>query len=291
MKRRFKQVDVFTDRPFFGNPVAVVLDAVGLSTADMQRIAHWTNLSETTFVVPTSQPGADYALRIFTPASELPFAGHPTIGSAHAVIEAGLVSSDTTRLVQECGAGLLAIDVEAESNGRRKLFVTAPAVRFRAFDAAQADTLARALGAPIVGMPAIAAVGPVWLVVQLESGVAVESLRPDMPAIAALSARLELTGITVFGTTSGGRDAIAVRSFAPAHGIVEDPVCGSGNISVAAYLQRTGALPDILPVYSATQGGALGRDGHVSVRVDRNDNNSVRIGGYSVTCIDGSLDT
>jgi PhzF family phenazine biosynthesis protein len=290
MKRRFKQVDVFTDRPFYGNPVAVVLDAAGLSTVQMQRIAHWTNLSETTFVVAPTRAGANYALRIFTPASELPFAGHPTIGSAHAVIEAGLVASDATRLVQECGAGLLTLEVERDDAGRRRLFVTAPPVHFAPIEASQVMALARALGASLVGVPAIATVGPVWLVAQLETAAVVESLRPDMAAIATLSSALDMTGVTVFGARPGGDDAIAVRSFAPAHGIVEDPVCGSGNISVAAYLRESGALPHILPAYSAAQGIVLGRDGHVLVRVDPN-TKAVRIGGYATTCISGELET
>ena len=112
MKRRFKQVDVFTAIPYQGNPVAVVLDAEGLSTEDMQRIARWTNLSESTFVLPSTQPGTDYRLRIFTPGAELPFAGHPTVGSAHAVIEAGIVARGKTALIQECAAGLLPLTVD-----------------------------------------------------------------------------------------------------------------------------------------------------------------------------------
>lgn len=292
MKRRFKQVDVFTARPYYGNPVAVVIDASDLSTATMQRIARWTNLSETTFLLPPTRAGADYRLRIFTPAAELPFAGHPTVGSAHAAIEAGVVATKPT-LVQECAAGLLGLAVEAAPEGRR-IFVTAPPVRFKPLVPERVAALTAALGAPPITPPEIADVGPIWLVAQLADAATVEALRPDQAAIAALSDALGITGITVFGATGvatldGTDDAIAVRSFAPLHGVPEDPVCGSGNISVAAFLERTRALPGLLPRYSASQGRPIGRDGHVAVRIDPS-RHTVQVGGHAVTCIDGMLD-
>lgn len=285
----FKQVDVFTTRPFYGNPVAVVLNASGLDAEDMQRIAAWTNLSETTFVLPETVAGADYRLRIFTPRQELPFAGHPTIGSAHAILESGLVKPVAGRLVQECGAGLLGLRVEGDRADRR-IFVKVPQPKIQQIDAAFYAVINAALGAQAVAdaPPLLVNVGPVWLVVDLGNAETVNNLRPDLTAIAQLSAQLPIAGITVFGRTLTTDPALCVRSFAPACGVAEDPVCGSGNASVAAFLAHAGMLDAIGYHYVASQGRALGRDGRVWVHVNRADL-SVEIGGASVTCIDGTL--
>jgi PhzF family phenazine biosynthesis protein len=288
MKRRFKQVDVFTTQPFQGNPVAVVLDCDGLDTEAMQRIARWTNLSETTFVLPPTQAGADYRVRIFTPGAELPFAGHPTIGTAHAVIEAGLVSSAKTALVQECKAGLLPLTREASPVQR--LYVRVPEPKCRPVDRAHYDALRTSLGADFVSDPAptIVDVGAVWIIAQLANEAAVANVRIDAPAMTALSNALGAGGVTVFARLPrGSGDAIKVRAFAPAHGIAEDPVCGSGNACVGAYLTQHASLADLLPAYSASQGREIGRDGHVFVRAQQG---AVQIGGSAVTCIDGMLD-
>lgn len=279
--RRFKQVDVFTDVPFRGNPVAVVLDAEGLTDADMQRIAGWTNLSETTFVLPPGGAGADYRLRIFTPRAELPFAGHPTIGSAHAVLEAGIVSPRDGRLRQECGAGVL--DLQAEDG---QLWVRAPATTLTKLDPRYVDGVGEALGARITTAPLIVSVGPVWLVVDLGSATTVAALQPDMAAIGRLSAPLGITGMTVFGAAHDGDAAIHVRSFAPAHGVPEDPVCGSGNISVAAYIARSGLLARYGHCYASRQGMQLDRDGRVALRISEG---GIDLGGRAVTCVDGTL--
>ena len=266
----FKQVDVFTARPFLGNPVAVVIGAEGLSTGEMQRIAGWTNLSETTFLLPPTVPGASYRLRIFTPRQELPFAGHPTIGSAHAALESGFARAVAGTLKQECGAGVLELAVE---DGR--IFVKAPQPRLR-------EVTTPAFKGKVLRVD----VGPVWIVADLGGADAVDGLQPDMAQIAAMSAALDATGATVFGRT-GKRDApLHVRSFAPAHGIPEDPVCGSGNISVAAYLRETRLLEEFGPAYTARQGMQVGRDGRVEVRVSAD---AIRIGGNAVTCVDGTL--
>jgi PhzF family phenazine biosynthesis protein len=266
----FKQVDVFTAKPFFGNPVAVVIGAEGLDTAAMQRIAAWTNLSETTFLLTPTVAGASYKLRIFTPRQELPFAGHPTIGSAHAALESGFAKAAGGKLKQECGAGVLDLAVE---DGR--IFVTAPQPKVRAVDTAlfQGKTLR-------------VDVGPVWIVADLGNAGAVDSLAPDMGAIAQLSRDLGATGATVFGRTGHASAPIHVRSFAPAHGIPEDPVCGSGNISVAAFLRETGLLKEFGPSYTARQGMQVGRDGRVAVRVTPD---AIEIGGEAVTCVEGRL--
>lgn len=277
---RFKQVDVFTRTPFRGNPVAVVLDGDALDGEQMQRIAGWTNLSETTFVLAPGAPQADYRLRIFTPRAELPFAGHPTIGSAHAVLEAGIVKPKNGTFRQECGAGVL--DLSREGN---LIFVKAPPAEVSELPAEKLKSLERSLGASVAGAPKVVNVGPVWLVGDLGSAANVDALAPAMETIAALSNELSITGITVFGAASGDA-AIHVRSFAPAHGVPEDPVCGSGNVSVAAYLSKTGKLERYGARYQARQGMQLGRDGRVSIRVD---DGSIFLGGEAVTCVEGTL--
>ena len=286
--RRFKQVDVFTQRPFFGNPVAVVLDAQDLTSEEMQRIAAWTNLSETTFVLPASAKQADYRLRIFSPKQELSFAGHPTIGSAHAVIESGLAAPHNGRLRQKCLAGVIDLSVEETATGKR-IFLKTPEAKISPLDNDIAGLMPAALGLkqPFSDPPARVDVGVVWLVAQLESGNAVAALQPDMDTVLKLSISTNATGITVFGKSDDDVSGLHVRSFAPALGVAEDPVCGSGNASVGAFLVHTGKNPygnDFI----GRQGMQVGRDGQVWVCLE---NNAVQIGGYAITCVDGTLRT
>jgi PhzF family phenazine biosynthesis protein len=269
-KLAFKQVDVFTSEPFKGNPVAVVMGAEGLGTETMQRIANWTNLSETTFLLPSTI--ADYKLRIFTPNMELPFAGHPTIGSAHAALESGLVSSKS-HLTQECGAGVMQLSVQ---DGM--IFVKAPAPQITPVD--------ESIGAEVVSKPLRIEVGAVWVVAQVKDAKTLAELQPDVATLMKLSAKHELAGITLFAKSGDPAAAIDVRSFAPYHGIAEDPVCGTGNISVAAYLRETGKLKETGKAYVARQGMQLGRDGRVYIRVDAD---SIHLGGNAVTCVDGKI--
>ena len=279
--RRFKQVDVFTRIPFCGNPVAVVLECDGLDDAAMQRIAAWTNLSETTFVLPPASPAADYRLRIFTPRAELPFAGHPTIGSAHAVLEAGIVKPNNGRLVQECGAGNIGLEVDGET-----IWLDSPPTTDTALGESDIEILIKILESKILGSPRIINVGPRWLVAELAGADAVGALAPDMAGLTELSHRLAIGGVTVNGASRDGRSAVHVRSFAPAHGIPEDPVCGSGNISVAAYLAKSGQGARFGDRYQARQGMQMGRDGQVSIRyVD----GKIHLGGSAVTCVEGTL--
>jgi len=282
MKRvRFKQVDVFTDTPFRGNPVAVVLEANSLHEKEMQRIAAWTNLSETTFVLPPTSAAADYHLRIFTPRAELPFAGHPTIGSAHAVLEAGIAKPNGGKLRQECGVGILELEVDGDT-----LWLDSPPATSTALEGTDLVVLQKALKANPKDTPMVINVGPRWLVAELASADAVAALQPDMPLLADMSNRLQIGGVTVYGTASDGLSAVQVRSFAPAHGIPEDPVCGSGNISVAAYLQKSGQGSRFGARYTARQGMQLGRDGLVSIRFS---GGRILLGGSAVTCVEGSL--
>jgi PhzF family phenazine biosynthesis protein len=285
---RFKQVDVFTTRPFFGNPVAVVLDGEALDSTAMQRIATWTNLSETTFLLPPTAREADYRLRIFTPRQELPFAGHPTVGSAHAVLEAGLVPAKA-ELRQECIAGVLRLAVEGVGSERR-IAVEAPPASFTPVSDAAAAEVEQALGARLApGTRAeIVGIGPRWLTAMLADAGTVRALTPDFAAVAALTRRLGATGITVFaGEPAQGHEAV-VRSFAPGDGIPEDPVCGSGNAAVGAWLAHGGAAVGERGRHVASQGRELGRDGYVSVCWDPT-SERVWIGGAAVTCVDGVL--
>jgi len=278
----FQQVDVFTSVPFKGNPVAVVLDGNSLSTQAMQAIAGWTNLSETTFVCTPTDARADYRLRIFTPRSELPFAGHPTIGSAHAVLRYGLKPKTAGRLIQECGKGLVTLALDD-----RRLFLSLPKPQLRDVPALQLDAMAAALGisASTVHAKAVIDVGVVWITLQLDSARAVTRLEPDLACIAAATPR-GVAGVTVFGLTpAGGEVQLEVRSFAPAEGVPEDPVCGSGNGCVAALVKRDRLLAG--PAYVASQGGCVGRDGRVEVRFA--DDDTIWLGGQAVTCVEGTL--
>ncbi|HEU4440555.1 MAG TPA: PhzF family phenazine biosynthesis protein [Burkholderiales bacterium] len=268
---RFKQVDVFTAKPFLGNPVAVVIGAEALDTAEMQRIAGWTNLSETTFLLKSAK--ADYKLRIFTPRQELPFAGHPTIGSAHAALESAFVPRKA-KLVQECGAGL--IELSVEDDGR--IFLKGPPARVQRMEQTIPSVPLKP-STPVVKVD----VGPVWVIGEMTDAAALAALKPDMTAVAEWSLSLGVTGTTVFARSGESSSAIHVRSFAPAHGVPEDPVCGSGNLSVATYLKDTKPFG---ADYVARQGMQMGRDGRVAVRI-RED--YIQIGGRAVTCVEGTL--
>jgi PhzF family phenazine biosynthesis protein len=272
--RAFKQVDVFTSVPLLGNPVAVVLDGAGLSTEQMQAVANWTNLSETTFVLPVTNGSADYEVRIFTPRSELPFAGHPTLGTAHAVLEAGLAQPKDGKIIQKCAVGLVEVSVSEAGLSFRL-------PRYSFADAPDAETLIAAIGSDVVAPPQIVDVGPRWVIAELPSAAAVENLTPDMTGLADYDRTHATTGLTLFA--SGGAGDITVRSFAPADGVPEDPVCGSGNGAVAAYRLRAGQVQSG-DSYLASQGRQVGRDGKVRVRIDGVD---VHVGGNCVTCVDG----
>lgn len=289
MLRTYKVVDVFTSRPLLGNPVAVVLDADELDTAAMQAISAWTNLSETTFVFPPTTADADYRVRIFTPRSELPFAGHPTIGTAHALLEAERIKPrEGGRLVQECEVGLVSLTVDKDDDGRRIIF-TLPGSKIDPLGEADTAELEAILGQKVSLLvpPAVVNVGPIWTIVRLEDASAVLILRPDTARLADFERRLGITGVTVFGPHNSGDAAIEVRTFAPSCGVDEDPVCGSGNASVAAFQWHRNLLPPKGKEYVATQGRCIGRDGRIKVRVDENGN--VHVGGSCVTCIDGTL--
>jgi len=289
MRIPFKTVDVFTTVPFKGNPVAVVLDANGLTTEQMQQIASWTNLSETTFVVPVTADGADYQVRIFTPGDELPFAGHPTIGTAHALLEAGMIEAKNGLLVQQCGAGLIKLKVEHANDGAKWISFDLPAPRFEALDAPQVSELQAILGAPLEKntAPCLVDVGARWVVAQLSTAQAVLDAMPDLQRMRLQDRKGKHTGVVIFGKHAPESEArIEVRAFAPAHGVNEDPVCGSGNGSVAAYIRHTGQTAEFGSDFLATQGAVVGRAGRLRLSIA---DDAIRVGGNAITCMDGVL--
>jgi PhzF family phenazine biosynthesis protein len=298
--RPFKQVDVFTAKPYAGNPLAVVLDGTGLDDAEMQDYAKWTNLSETTFLLPPTEPSADYRVRIFTPGGELPFAGHPTLGSCHAWLEAGGRPKASGRIVQQCAQGLVPIRHE----GERLVFAAPPSRR----SAPSPSLLAKVAGALGLRAQQIVAAqlldnGPVWLGLLLADADTVLALKPDHRLLKELGQKVGVAGIPARNEESdtplisrSNREARAfaradaedigleVRAFAAPVGIEEDPVTGSLNASLAQWLIPEGHLPER---YLAAQGQCLGRAGRVHVTHDAE--GQVWVGGDSVTCIDGKL--
>jgi len=287
--RNYTVVDVFSSLPLLGNPVAVVLDADGLDTASMQRIANWTHLSETTFLLPPTRSDADYRLRIFTPRSELPFAGHPTLGSAHAALQCGLVTPRNGRFVQECALGLVPIEVQASDTGLPQWTLDLPPAALRPLHEDDVRELQAVLGCAVPGhiTPAIIDVGAVWLVAQLDSTAQLLALQPDLARCAALERRLGLTGVTVYAPRQRDHADVEVRSFAPSCGVNEDPVCGSGNGSVAVFRRERGLLPGAAQHYNATQGQCVGRAGHIAIGY--HPQGRITIGGACVTSIEGTL--
>lgn len=289
MRRRYAVVDVFSDRRLLGNPVAVVLDAEGLDTGAMQRIARWTNLSETTFLLPPMVAGASYRLRIFTPVSELPFAGHPTLGSAHAAVAEGLVAHGGagSSLVQDCGAGLVPVHLESGDRYRLRL----PEARCETLSSADRASLEAALGGPTdTAVPlTLIDVGPRWIVGAVADPAALLALRPDMTRLAAFEKGCGATGVTLFAEASGA-DAdgdIEVRSFAPSDGVPEDPVCGSGNGAVAVLRRALGRL-EPGAAYVARQGRCVGRDGRIGLSLDAT--GGIWVGGACVTTVRGTIE-
>ncbi len=275
MIRRFQQVDVFTAVPYLGNPLAVVIDGEGLSDADMQRFANWTNLSETTFLVPPTDPEADYRVRIFTATSELPFAGHPTLGSCHVWLASGGKAKQSDRIVQECGVGLVTI----RRVGERLAFAAPPLLRSGDVDdATQTEVLAQLqIDADQVIAMQWADNGPGWIGVLLRDADTVLAVKPRP------NGELKLGVIGFY--PPGSPFAYEVRGLYPSNGVVfEDPVTGSLNASVAQWLIGT---EKVSGPYVASQGTVIGRAGRVYV--DHEDGGPIWIGGDTVTCIDGTV--
>jgi PhzF family phenazine biosynthesis protein len=274
MMRRYRVVDVFAERPFSGNPVAVVLDGEGLSTDQMQTFANWTNLSETTFVLPAESPGGDYRVRIFTPVAELPFAGHPTLGTCHAWREAH-PEAPTRPVVQECAAGQIAVRPSAHGLA----FAAPPLVREGPAEEDLIEHVARSLAIDRKQVEAAEWVdnGPGWLAVYLDSAEAVLAIVPT-----AVDMDIGVVG----PYPAGSREAFEVRAFFVADGkTIEDPVTGSLNAGLAPWLLRTGRAR---APYIVSQGRALGREGRV--HVDRDTDATIWVGGATRTCVSGQVE-
>ena len=306
-QRPFKQVDVFTATPYLGNPLAVVLDGQGLDDASMQRFAQWTNLSETTFLLPPLDAAADYRVRIFTPRGELPFAGHPTLGSCHSWLQAGGQAKRADAIVQECALGLVTIRREPGSAGNERLAFAAPALKRSAPSPVVLAEVAAALG---LTMPQILAAqlldnGPLWLGLLLDSAETVLQLTPAHLTLEKLNLKVGVAGLYPKTETApliarANREARAfshaapadaelaadleVRAFAAPIGVAEDPVTGSLNASLAQWLMADGYMPER---YVASQGACLGRAGLVYLQRDAAA--QVWVGGDVVTCVDGSV--
>ena len=275
MIRPFCQIDVFGSAPYRGNPLAVVLDGAGLSTGEMQRFAHWMNLSETTFVLPPTSEGADYQVRIFTPVAEMPFAGHPTLGTCHAWLEAGGTPHQPGVVVQQCGVGLVTLRNDAGGLA----FAAPPLLR----DGPVEEDLLRQIASALridraeIMDAAWADNGPGWVAVMLASAEAVLAVRPGV-----VDLDLGLVG----AYPPGLPEAFEVRAFFPKNGVTtEDPVTGSLNASLASWLLDRGYAQ---APYVASQGTALGRAGRV--HISRDPDGTIWVAGATVTCISGKVD-
>jgi PhzF family phenazine biosynthesis protein len=276
MTVRFAQVDVFGAEPYFGNPVAVVLDGSGMSREEMQRVARWTNLSETTFVLPPTQAGADYRVRIFNPGSELPFAGHPTLGTAHAWLSASEGDPDRDQLVQECAAGLIRL---RRADGRWSF--SAPALlRYEPVDEAAVLRLAGVAGVDPAKVKAAQWVdnGPGWVALLLDSAETVLGLRPGQE---------EGLSLGVVGPyPDGAQTSFEVRAFFSSGGVsFEDPVTGSLNASLAHWHYESGRVEG---PFVASQGTVIGRQGRV--HVERDEDGTIWVGGNTFTCVGGTIE-
>jgi PhzF family phenazine biosynthesis protein len=284
-KRRYNTVDVFTAKPLLGNPLAVVHDGTGLSDAEMLKFTQWTNLSETTFLLPPTDAAADYRVRIFFPGGELPFAGHPTLGTCHAWLEAGGQPRNRDEIVQQCGVGL----VRVRRDGARLAFAAPPLKRSGPVDDATVESIARSLR---IERKAIrdsqwVSNGPGWVAVMLGSRDELLALKPDLanfePSDIGVVAPIPKVG-AVAPLPQGDEALFEVRAFVGGGGPFEDPVTGSLQAGLAMWLIGSGRAPER---YIAVQGTALGRDGRVYVEKRGKD---IWVGGDCVTLVEGTVD-
>lgn len=294
---RFLQLDVFSMRAGGGNPLGVVIDAQGWSDADMQRFAAWTNLVETTFVLPPTSAAASYRLRIFTPQREIPFAGHPTIGSAHAILETDFTQVRDGSLIQECGAGLLPIRVDGEGP-TRQLFVQAPAARVVREGVEGEPLLASLLAGVALGAlpPAFIEGGRRWWVAEFADEAALRHWRPDHAAIARLAQTTDCLGLCAFARSASNNAGatlsvddydLVVRAFPAGVGIVEDPASGAANGLIAAWIALREPQGPLARGYRVSQGREIGRDASIVIRIDAA--GAVWVGGRTHTIVSGTV--
>ncbi|WMJ68178.1 PhzF family phenazine biosynthesis protein [Stenotrophomonas sp. 24(2023)] len=283
---RYLQLDVFAHRPGTGNPLGVIFDADGLSSERMQALAAWLNLSETVFFLRPTAPGADYHIRIFTPGSELPFAGHPSVGAAWAAVTSGLATPREGALVQQCAAGLLPVSVDGPADAPA---ITLATPRAQHLPTAPGQVPPQLLEVAADGQrPQLWDNGPHWWLLPLRDAASVRTLVPDMAALRDWTNATGGTGVAVFAPEPADGHDLVLRAFCPgdAVNVPEDPVTGSANALVGAWLQQHGQLPGS-GQYLASQGREVGRDGRVQVRVDAQ--GTVWIGGQVQPVIDGHI--
>ncbi|MBB3228301.1 PhzF family phenazine biosynthesis protein [Luteibacter sp. Sphag1AF] len=282
---RYKQLDVFAARMGGGNLLGVVIDAAGWTDDQMQRFAHWTNLVETTFLLPPTDPQASYRVRIFTPTREIAFAGHPTVGSAHAALDAGLITPDAHGIVrQECGAGTLPILVEG-TGAARDIFVQAPKARVLPSAGHGEEHLGHILQGITPGAlpPAFVEGGRRWWVAEFASEAQLRAWKPDHGAIGALARASDSLGLCVFARSGAG---LVVRALPAGVGIVEDPASGAANGLIAAYIAHAEPDGPLANGYEVSQGREVGHDARLLVRID---GDIVWVGGHTNTVIDGHV--
>jgi len=280
MKVAFKQVDVFTSSAFNGNPLAVIMDAQGLSDSQLAAIARWTNLSETTFVLPPQDAQADYRVRIFTVEGELPFAGHPTLGTAHALLEAGWPTRTPGEIVQECGVGNVRIKIAADG----ALAFAAPAATITPWQDALMGNALNSDAFDLTQSPTVVDMGIRWLLVPMVSADSVLALQPNVSDLQRLIKHAGVTGVMPFGRLPQGEsEQYEVRGLLVEYGsLTEDPITGSANACLARYFAAAGQTTD----YRVRQGTVLQRAGRVQVTFAGDE---IWIGGNTVTVIDGTI--
>jgi PhzF family phenazine biosynthesis protein len=285
---RYLQLDVFSRRAGGGNPLGVVFGADAWTDAAMQRFAAWTGLVETTFVLAPRDPAASYRLRIFTPSREIAFAGHPTVGSAHAVIETGFAAARDGRLLQECGAGVLPVRIEGEG-AARQLAVEAPRARVLRDGLRAHELLPAALGGVALGAlpPAFVEGGRRWWVAELADEPTLRAWRPDHAAIGALARASDSLGVCAFARSSDPAFELVVRAFPAGVGILEDPASGAANGLVGTYIAAREPDGALARGYRVSQGREIGHDASLTVRVEGD--GGVWVGGQTHTVIDGTL--
>jgi PhzF family phenazine biosynthesis protein len=301
---RFLQLDVFTRTAGGGNPLGVVLGANAWTGAQMQAFARWANLVETTFLLPATAPGASYQLRIFSPSKEIPFAGHPTIGSAHAALETGFAGLNSRgELVQQCAAGLLNIRADYV-DGVRELYVAAPGARVLKTGLDAHPTLGNILSGVNLGVlpPAFVDGGRRWWLAEIASEAELRAWKPDHASIAVLAKSTESMGLCVFAraddrssvallnTSAQPAYKLVVRAFPAGVGIVEDPASGAANGLLAAFIQTLEADGELSAGYDVSQGREMGHNATLKIRFDHATTPAiVWVGGQTHTVVDGQL--
>ena len=285
----FVQADVFADRPGAGNPLAVVLDAGGLDDAAMQAIARWTRLPETTFVLPPTRPGASYAIRMFSPNKEVPFAGHPSVGTAHVVLEAGLAEPRDGLLLQEGVAGLLPLRVD-QADGVRRIAIRTPHSRLVETTDARSARMANALDWLLPGTlpPALMEGGRRWWLAEARDESSLRSALPDWDAITTLARATDSMGVLAFARCHGQDYQVAVRACVGGPAVFEEAASGAANAVLAAWLALRDALPGTGGRYRVSQGREVGHDAYLDMHVDAG--GEVWAGGRMVSVIRGVIE-